>query len=82
MPCRRALPERVAFGSLSTELGDVKICLNACERIIMNILEYQCKTYHNKEGTAEQTIPRILRIIVIAMVEEYGPLISSDDHLP
>jgi hypothetical protein len=25
----RALPERVAFGSFSTELGDVKICLYA-----------------------------------------------------
>jgi len=29
IPWMRALPERVAFGSLSTELGDVKICLNA-----------------------------------------------------
>lgn len=31
MPCRRAFPERVAFGSLSTELGEVKMYLNACE---------------------------------------------------
>lgn len=29
MPCIRAFPDRVAFGSLSTELGDVNICLNA-----------------------------------------------------
>jgi hypothetical protein len=29
IPWMRALPERVAFGSLSTELGDVNTCLNA-----------------------------------------------------
>lgn len=28
MPWIRAFPERVALGSLSTELGEVKICLN------------------------------------------------------
>jgi hypothetical protein len=27
MPWRYALPERVAFGSFSTELGDVNTCL-------------------------------------------------------
>lgn len=32
IPCIRAFPERVAFGSLSTELGDVKICLNPLEK--------------------------------------------------
>jgi hypothetical protein len=26
----RAFPDRVALGSLSTELGEVKMCLNAC----------------------------------------------------
>lgn len=31
MPCIRAFPERVAFGSLSTELGEVKMCLNPLE---------------------------------------------------
>lgn len=31
IPWIRALPDRVAFGSLSTELGDVKICLYACD---------------------------------------------------
>ena len=82
MPCRRALPERVAFGSLSTELGDVKMCLNAYERVIAKASEYQSRAYHNKEGTAEQTVPRILRIVVIAMVQEYRPLISSNDQLP
>lgn len=29
MPWIRALPDRVALGSASTELGDVKICLYA-----------------------------------------------------
>jgi hypothetical protein len=29
----RALPERVAFGSFSTELGEVKICLYASKAI-------------------------------------------------
>ena len=27
-----ALPDRIAFGSFSTELGDVKMCLYACEQ--------------------------------------------------
>lgn len=30
MPWIRAFPERVAFGSFSTELGEVNICLYAC----------------------------------------------------
>ena len=30
MPWIRALPDRVALGSLSTELGEVDICLYAC----------------------------------------------------
>lgn len=34
IPCIRAFPERVAFGSLSTELGDVKICLNPLKKNI------------------------------------------------
>ena len=29
IPCMRALPARVAVGSLSTELGDVNMCLYA-----------------------------------------------------
>lgn len=29
MPWMRAFPDLVAFDSLSTELGDVNICLNA-----------------------------------------------------
>jgi len=29
IPWIRAFPERVALGSLSTELGEVNICLNA-----------------------------------------------------
>ena len=31
IPCMRALPDLVALTSFSTELGDVNICLNACE---------------------------------------------------
>lgn len=31
IPCIRAFPDFVAFASLSTELGDVNMCLNACE---------------------------------------------------
>lgn len=30
IPWRYALPERVALGSLSTELGDVNTCLKPC----------------------------------------------------
>jgi hypothetical protein len=35
---------------------------------MMNMPEYQCETHCNKEGTAEKTIPRILRVVVITMV--------------
>jgi hypothetical protein len=31
IPCIWAFPERVAFGSFSTELGEVNIYLNACK---------------------------------------------------
>lgn len=31
IPCMRALPDLVALTSFSTELGEVNICLNACE---------------------------------------------------
>ena len=31
MPCMRAFPDLVALVSLSTELGDVKMCLNVCK---------------------------------------------------
>jgi hypothetical protein len=48
---------------------------------MMNMPEYRYETYCNKEGTAEQTIPGILRVVVITMVQEYRPLISRDDHL-
>ena len=30
IPCMRAFPDLVALTSFSTELGEVKICLNAC----------------------------------------------------
>jgi hypothetical protein len=30
IPWMRAFPDRVALEPVSTELGDVKICLNAC----------------------------------------------------
>ena len=30
IPCKRALPDFVAFVSFSTELGKVKMCLYAC----------------------------------------------------
>jgi hypothetical protein len=29
--CIQAFPEHVAFGSLSMELGEVNVCLNACK---------------------------------------------------
>lgn len=34
IPCMRAFPDRVAFASFSTELGDVNICLNAYEHTV------------------------------------------------
>lgn len=37
IPCMRAFPDRVAFGSFSTELGDVKMCLNVLD------LTFECQ---------------------------------------
>lgn len=31
MPCIRAFPDLVALASLSTELGEVNMCLNVCD---------------------------------------------------
>ena len=33
IPCMRAFPDRVALETLSTELGEVNICLYACRYV-------------------------------------------------
>jgi hypothetical protein len=38
IPWMRALPDRVALGSLSTELGEVNTCLYAC--IMVSVSNY------------------------------------------
>lgn len=37
MPCKRAFPDLVALASLSTELGDVNICLNVYEKMFIQL---------------------------------------------
>jgi len=48
MPWMRAFPDRVAFASFSTELGEVNICLYA----------YKRRSQYNKHLTTETTQPK------------------------
>lgn len=53
MPWIRALPERVAFGSLSTELGEVKMCLYAFIEVINHSYHLATETYGYEYRIAE-----------------------------
>ena len=78
----RALPDRVAFGSFSTELGDVKMCLKAYWTIVepTDYLIETEETYKDKDGTPKEAIPRIVGVIVIAIIQEKWPLVARDCH--
>jgi hypothetical protein len=54
--CKQALPERVAFGSLSTELGDVKIYLKAWEGNGDNCIE-EIEVKHTARSSELQKSP-------------------------
>jgi hypothetical protein len=63
MPWMRALPDRVALASFSTELGEVNICLNACERKLVGQVSDYRNTHPNKDLVSEKPIPRVIRIV-------------------
>ena len=77
-----ALPDQVAFGSFSTELGDIKMCLKAYWTIIEPtgyLIEME-ETYEDKDGTPKGAILQIIGIIVIAIIQEKWPLVTRDCH--
>jgi hypothetical protein len=79
MPWIRALPERVAFGSLPTELGDVKICLKASFCLVSKYgyAKWMRQITHGyNECTSKQPPPGILWVIRIVLIEEKRPLIA------
>jgi hypothetical protein len=78
MPWRRAFPARVAFGSFSTELGDVKTCLYAWATTINDLKLGIIRSHHDEKRTPKKTLPRVFGIIVVSMVKEHRPLISTD----
>jgi hypothetical protein len=79
IPWMRALPDRVALGSFSTELGDVKICLYAWT--LSEVIEpYPNRTHKNKNIAPKQTVPGIFRIIMAIAIEKYWPMVSRYSH--
>lgn len=81
IPWMRALPDRVALGSFSTELGDVNMCLYALEKSVSTGIGYKSSDTHRDEKRApEKTIPRIFGIIYISVIKKYRPLVSGYDY--
>jgi hypothetical protein len=81
MPWIRALPERVALGSRSTELGEVNTYLKACCASTTDENEGIGPTYANKNVASQKTIPWILRIVAVTSIKEDRPLISGNSNL-
>ena len=78
----RALPDLVAFGSSSsTELGEVKTCLNPCIDFQGRNIILLKSAYCDKELTPKESIPGVLSIICEICIKEEGPLITSHEHL-
>ena len=82
IPCSQALPDLVAFTSFSTELGEVKMCLNACPlRINLYTSHEGMDTAHpNKKLASKEATPRVFGIVFM-LIEEHWPLITMDSHL-
>jgi len=82
IPCSRALPDLVALTSFSTELGEVKMCLNACPlRINLCISCEEMDTAHpNEKLASEEAIPRVFGITFF-LIDKHWPLIAMDSHL-
>jgi hypothetical protein len=85
IPWIRAFPDLVARGSLSTELGDVNICLNACAVTWASIphtvtVVSRWRTYRYQQRTSEHAIPHVLRVVIVILIQENRPLIPRDDY--
>ena len=82
IPCSRALPDLVALTSFSTELDEMKMCLNTCPlRINLCISCEEIDTAHpNKKLASEEAIPRVFGII-FSLIDKHWPLIAMDSHL-
>ncbi len=79
----RAFPDLVALASLSTELGDVKICLNVLMMMIVSvracpIFLKKMPTHLDQNQTTQQSFPRVIVVIVIFGVQEQRPLIAGN----
>jgi hypothetical protein len=79
----RALPDLVALTSFSTELGEVNICLNACEYEVSSTLAGKrvgVVTHPNQKTVSEEAVPRVLQIILLVLVQQQWPLITGDSQ--
>jgi len=50
---------------------------------IMNVplIEAQgYKTYRDQKSTSEKTVPRVIRVIVVAVIDKYRPLVPGHGH--
>lgn len=81
MPCMRALPERVALTSLSTELGEVKMCLNACDSGSVTQTTTVGMTYRDKDWASKEATPWVFAVVFLICVDKHRPLITADCQL-
>jgi hypothetical protein len=75
----RAFPDRVAFASFSTELGEVNICLYAYKRRSQYNKQLITETTHPNENLIlEKPTPGVIRIVLLVRVYQHWPLIARD----
>lgn len=87
MPWMRALPERVAFASLSTELGDVNICLkvwrslpqHACWKRSYDSLSRECRCATSPSTDSHHhTYSRSIKKLAIDLRQRWTlPIVAS-----
>jgi hypothetical protein len=82
IPCMRTLPDLVALGlSSSTELGEVKTCLNAyVAQSHLPICIRVKRSYQYEEVIAQESVPGVLGIKLLISIEKDRPLIASNEH--
>ena len=59
------------------ELGEVKMCLNACKTIKYIIVRKVIRSYPNEHFILEEALGWIAGIILLILVKKVGPAISS-----
>jgi hypothetical protein len=74
----RALPDRVAFASFSTELGEVKTCLNAYQRMKLEIQAGAIRndTHPDKKLAPKKPVPWIFGVVLLVSVNQQWPLVT------